>query len=136
MDKQEKQVPYLRTDEQMKAALVNVEANKHLYNAPKGEKGGGKGKKGPITCHYCHAEGHRVADCPVKLNGDPKGWGPPKREQKGKGPGPQAGEPGQLGGGKGGPWGYGQPGSVDKPCGNFKKGQCVYGADCVFQHTE
>ena len=136
MDKLGKQVPYLRTDEQIKAALINVEANKHLYNAPKGEKGGGKGKKGPMVCHYCHGEGHKIADCPMYLNGDPKGWGPPKKERKGKGPGPQAGEPGRLGAGRGGPRGYGQPGSVDKPCGNFKKGKCLYGEECVFQHTE
>ena len=37
---------------------------------------------------------------------------------------------------KGGPWGYGQPKSVDRVCENFKKGKCVYGEECIFQHTE
>ena len=135
MDKQGKQVPYLRTDAQIKEALANVEANKHLFNAPKGGKGGGKGKKGPLICHYCQGEGHRVAECPMKLNGDPKGWGPPQGEQNGKGP-EQPKRAWSNPPGKGGPKGYGEPRSVDKPCLNFKKGKCAWGDDCIFQHVE
>jgi len=42
MDKQGKQVPYPRSDSQIKAALANVEASKHLIGEAKG-KGKGKG---------------------------------------------------------------------------------------------
>jgi len=142
MDKLGKQVPYLRTDAQIEAARANVEANKHLYNAPKGGKGSGKGKKGPLICHYCQGEGHRIAECPVKLNGDPKGWGPHPGEQVAWSATPGKGGPGQTrrawsaNPGRGGPKGWGEPKSVDKPCPNFMKGKCAWGDDCIFQHKE
>jgi len=128
-------VPYLRTDAQIKEALANVEANKHQINNQKG-KGGGKGKgKGPMVCFYCGNDGHRVADCPMKANGDPKGWGPPQQESNGKGP-ERARRPWPTPPGKGGPKGYGEAGSVDEPCRNFKKGKCVFGDDCIYQHVQ
>ena len=128
MDKQGKEVPYLRTNTQIKDALANVEANKHQGNDQKG-KGGGKGKgKCPLTCFYCGDVGHRIADCPQKANGQPAQAPNGKGAEKGKAP--------KQPPGKGGPKGYGEPGSSDQPCWNHQAGKCQFGADCIFQHAQ
>ena len=112
MDKQGKPVPYLRSDYQIQQALANVEANKHLIGDQKG-KGNGKGKgQGP-----CYGEtGHVARNCTKQGKGADKG--------KASKPNP----------GKGGPHGWGEPGSDPRPCHRHQAGNCRFGADCTFQH--
>ena len=97
MDKQGKQVPYPRSDSQIQQALANVEANKHLIGESKGKGNGkGKGKGGP--CYNCGGVAHLARDCTMPNKGAAKG------------------KTGKSNPGKGGPNGWGEPGSDPRPC--------------------
>ena len=86
--------------------------------------GSNPAKSTTVTCFHCGEVGHYVADCPQKANGQPpQGKGADKGKTR-------------KGSGKGGPKGYGPPGSDPRTCTNHAAGNCRFGADCIFQHIQ